>query len=68
MFKDYAKENSNELLFNVDDFVLKILPTDSYFAQTRDILFVAIFEQMINNLTKEEIDDMNIVEGEDEDE
>ena len=24
--------------------------------------------QMINNLTKEEIDDMNIVEGEDEDE
>ena len=52
MFKDYTKENSNELLFNVDDFVLKILSTDSYFAQTRDILFVAIFEQMINNLTK----------------
>ena len=45
--------------------MLKILPADSYFAETRDILFVAIFEQMANNLTKDEIDEMKIIQGED---
>ena len=65
IFKDYAKESNDKLLFSADDFVLKILPADSYFAETRDILFVAIFEQMANNLTEDEIDEMKIIQGED---
>ena len=65
IFQDYAKESNDKLLFSADDFVLKILPADSYFAETRDILFVAIFEQMANNLTKDEIDEMKIIQGED---
>lgn len=50
----YFKEKG-EKLFNPEDFVYKLVPKDTYFAETRDILIVAMYEHLADDLKYEEI-------------
>lgn len=51
---NYFKKK-REKLFNPDDFVYKLLPKDTYFAETRDILIVAMYEYLADELKDQEI-------------
>lgn len=51
---NYFKEKG-EKLFNPEDFVYKLLPKDIYFAETRDILIVAMYEHLADELKDQEI-------------
>lgn len=50
----YFKEKG-EKLFNPEDIVYKLLPKDTYFAETRDILIVAMYEHLADELKDQEI-------------
>jgi len=65
--KQFSKNGKN--LFNTDEFVYKLLPRDTYFSETRDILIVAMYEFLDKKELKEleEIKVEEIIEG-DEDE
>lgn len=66
IFKEYMQKHENKAPFSVDDLVFKLLPTGTYFAETRDILFVALYEQIAVNLSGEEIEEIELTKGEDD--
>lgn len=60
---------SNKPLFTADDMVLYILPSGESWAETKDILLIALYEKLtLDDEIKEEFEKLTTKEGETEDE
>lgn len=66
--KEYF-DKSNEKLFSVDDFVYKLFPTGIDIRETRDIIIVAMYEHLADQLIQDEelsLETISNLEDEDE--